>query len=222
MNQRYATPESQPEKTREWLKALAPYARNRSRFCPRAENTALLVVDAQDYFLAPSSLSYLPAANAVLPNIKALLKEFRKEKLPIFFTRHVDAEDDMDGPMEPWWGKMLLESDPLSEISGKLAPKKGEKIINKSQYSAFWETELDEILQDLNIEDIIIAGVMTHLCVDTTARDAFMLNYRVFIPVDATATKTEELHLGSLMALSNGFAVPVSTKEIIDSFKGEK
>jgi nicotinamidase-related amidase len=62
-------------------------------------------------------------------------------------------------------------------------------IIDKNRYSAFWRTGLDEFLRSKNVEDVVIAGVLTNCCCETTARDAFMRDYRVFFVSDATATE---------------------------------
>ena len=63
---------------------------------------------------------------------------------------------------------------------------------------------------------------MTHLCCETTARDAFMRDYEVYFAVDATGTDDEELHCATLQTLSSGFAVPVSTAEVIEKVGARK
>ncbi|MHA1464558.1 MAG: isochorismatase family protein, partial [Candidatus Heimdallarchaeaceae archaeon] len=103
----------------------------------------------------------------------------------------------------------------LSKITN-LLNKQSIEVIEKNQYSAFYETELENILKDNEIEQVIITGVMTHLCCETTARDAFMRGFEVFFVVDATATYSEELHLGTLRAISHGYGTCISSEEIIN------
>ena len=96
----------------------------------------------------------------------------------------------------------------------------GKTIVDKNQYSAFFKTHLDDILKKENIKDMIITGVMTNCCCETTARDAFMHGYRVFFMNDATATSSEELHLATLKNLSFGFAYVQNTQELIKDIMG--
>ncbi|MCL0073039.1 isochorismatase family protein, partial [Dehalococcoidia bacterium] len=89
-------------------------------------------------------------------------------------------------------------------------------VIEKSQYDAFYETPLDEMLREKGVTQIVICGVMSHLCCETTARSAFVRGFEVFFTVDGTATYTEAFHRATLLNLAHGFAVPVLTHEILD------
>ena len=93
--------------------------------------------------------------------------------------------------------------------------REGYIYIEKKQYDAFLQTLLEETLRQRKIEQIVITGVMTHLCCETTARSAFMRGFEVFFTVDGTATYNEELHRASLLTLSHGFAVPVTVDELL-------
>jgi isochorismate hydrolase len=95
-------------------------------------------------------------------------------------------------------------------------------VIRKTQYSAFFETDLDQILKKLKVSNILITGVLTHLCCETTAREAFMRNYDVFFVTDATASDKQQLHAASLRTLSDGFATLVTTNEVISWIKQMK
>ena len=80
-----------------------------------------------------------------------------------------------------------------------------DKILPKKRYSAFFETDLEAFLRAKEIRDLIISGVMTNLCCETTAWDAFMRDYRVFFLIDGTATGIDEHHLATLKNLGFGF-----------------
>src|SRR4030066_304174 len=90
-----------------------------------------------------------------------------------------------------------------------------DEVLPKKRYSAFYETDLDSILRSRGIQDLIISGVMTNLCCETTARDAFMKDYRVFFLIDGTATRKSELHLATLKNLGFGFAYLITCDELI-------
>jgi isochorismate hydrolase len=89
----------------------------------------------------------------------------------------------------------------------------------KKRYSAFFGTDLDKVLRSRGIRDLIISGVMTNLCCETTARDAFMKDYRVFFLIDGTATRRSELHLATLKNLGFGFAYLLTCDELIQKLK---
>ena len=87
----------------------------------------------------------------------------------------------------------------------KIVNKLKIKPLIKEKYSAFIGTSLEDDFKGMGIEQILISGVMTHLCCETTARDAFMRNFDVFFLGDGTATYNEDLHIGTLKAISHGF-----------------
>jgi len=117
-----------------------------------------------------------------------------------------------------WWGELIIEGSFDDRIMGELAPLEGEKIIRKRRYSVFYKTDLEEHLRKEGVEDLVICGVMTNLCCETTARDAFMRDFRVFFIEDATATVNPELHLATLMNLAYGFAVIMKADELLKHF----
>ncbi|MGM0401833.1 MAG: isochorismatase family protein, partial [Chloroflexota bacterium] len=94
-----------------------------------------------------------------------------------------------------------------------------EKVVDKHRYSAFYGTDLQTVLRCLEVEDVVIAGVMTNLCCESTARDAYYRDYRVFFPADATGTVTERMHLASLLNLAFGFAYVTLTSKILEGME---
>ena len=218
----YITSESLSAKTQEWLEKIAHYTKNRDRFKYNPSSSALLVIDMQEFFLNEKSHAFIFASKAIVPNVKNLIEAFRKRNLSVIFTRHSYKENEEPGIMGKWWGDVIRDHDPLSKITPPLAPREDEVILRKTRYSAFYNTELEDILKRQSIESLVITGVMTHLCCETTAREAFMRDYEVFFVVDGTATQNEELHLSSLKTLSNGFAIPVTTNEILKEIEGCK
>jgi len=209
----YVTAESLAEKTRTWLQALKPYNQHRMRLA--VKRAALLVIDMQEFFLNPQSPTFTCGGLAVLPNIKLLLGAFRAAERPVVFTRHVHRADGSDaGIMGWWWEGMCIEGSPESEVHPELAPLPGEPMILKRRYSAFYNTDLETVLRGLGVEDLVITGIMTNLCCETTARDAYMRDYRVFVPADATGSVCEEMHLASLLNLAFGFAYVTTADEI--------
>jgi len=133
------------------LEQLGGYARDfRATFEP--EKAALLVIDMQKYFLESSSHAGLPSAPAIVPGINRLIGEFSKRNRPIIFTRHLNTKQNVKC-LGTWWADYIKENDPSSEIIDDFETSTG-IILKKSQYDAFYETEID--VQDLKSGSYII------------------------------------------------------------------
>jgi isochorismate hydrolase len=205
------------ERAGQVMRQLKPYLSSHrvaaERFDPA--HSALLVIDMQRYFLDRSSHAYLPDSAEIVDNVADLIEAYRKRSLPVFFTKHCHPRDEKPGAMARWWKDLIREGDEMAELDDRFKPRADEPVLSKSRYSAFVHTDLEKKLRTLNVTDIVITGVMTHLCCETTARDAFMRDFDVFVAVDGTASESEDLHVSSLKTLADGFAIPVRTKEVI-------
>lgn len=216
MKECYFTLENIHEKSWEMLQRLMKYReKHKIDFVP--EHSALLVLDMQKYFLDRKSHAYIPSAPAIIPGLKSLMKIFLKKKLPVILTRHLNTSEDAN-LMAEWWKELITEKNPLSEIIQEL-DHPGTIIIDKSQYDAFYETALKDILEERGITQIVVTGVMTHLCCETTIRSAFVRGFAVFLPVNGTATYNEEFHQATILNLSHGFAIPVLCEEIQEALE---
>jgi isochorismate hydrolase len=208
----YFTPETIREKSRAMLDDLASFRTRHADIVFRPERAALLVLDMQDYFLCPGSHAFIPSAPAIIPNLQLLITNYYAANRPIIFTRHINTDEDA-GMMSRWWRDVIRTDSPDSAIVASLDTSRG-IVIQKTQYDAFYNTSLEETLRGRGVEQVIVTGVMTHLCCETTARAAFMRGFEVFFCVDGTATYTEEAHCSTLLNLSHGFAVPVECQEV--------
>lgn len=174
---------------------------------PVPEKAALLVIDMQLYFK--------DVAQPIVNDVISLIECFRANNSKIFFTRHGHRDPKTDGGMlARWWGDLILYGSAEWELIHEVHFHAGDTIIDKNRYSAFFSTSLDKHLRDSGVEDLVITGVLTNCCCETTARDAFVRDYRVFFVADATATANEELHIASLKNLAYGFAHIVNTKDL--------
>lgn len=196
--------EGSDEKAKSWMRSIDRKRKWRGGW----GDAALLILDMQDFFLAPKSHAYMPSGRTALSKILELVK---KTNFTVFLTRHVNTMDE-ENLMNAWWRDVI--NGPMSHISSQLNEVKGE-IINKSHYSAFHDTELEDLLKKKGIDTVIISGVMTDLCCETTARDAFMRGFKVVFLADCTATETEERHLCTLKSISRAFGEVVTSKELM-------
>ena len=177
------------------------------------KRAALLVLDMQSYFLNTSSHAFIPSAEAIVPGVLELTREYAAQNLPIYYTQHINTLENA-GTMAVWWQDLITPEHEFKEVIPDFDLENG-ILIKKSQYDAFYLTNLEALLRSNKVSQLVICGVMTHLCVETTVRSAFVRGFEVFLPVDGTATYTEEFHLGTLRNLSHGFAAPVLSKEIV-------
>ena len=201
----YVTQETISPKAKRWLEHIAPF--NTHKMQLNRDKAALLVIDMQTFFLDPASPTFSCGGLAILPNLVKVIQAFRQVGRPVIYTRHVHHPDGLDaGIMGWWWEGMCLEGSPESEIHPDISPERHDKVIFKHRYSAFYNTDLETVLRCLKVEDIVIAGIMTNMCCESTARDAYYRDYRVFFLADGTGSITEEMHLASLLNLAFGFA----------------
>lgn len=187
----------------DYLKMIEKY--NIRRAWPDPGKAALLVIDMQRYFVQ--------IAEPILENVRSIHNACRLRGIRVVFTRHGHRDIARDGGMlAEWWGDYIQYGAPEWELLEDLSPLDGETVIDKDRYSAFAGTGLDERLRAQGIEQLVITGVMTNCCCETTARDGFDRDYRIFFMADATATMDEELHVASLKTLAYGFAHILNTK----------
>lgn len=183
-------------------------------------NSALLVIDMQKYFLEPNAPAYLEDGPGIVPSIKKLINAFREKGLPVIFTRHAHKKGEPTGEMGKWWrNKLPWDGDENSELIGVLEPRENEPIITKNRYSAFEKTHLNDLLKRRNVDTVVVCGVMTHLCVETTIRHAFMLDYQPVLIEDACATEDKKHHKATIYNLRHGFAYIAATEDIVRYFR---
>jgi len=215
----YVTADTLAQKVKAWIKAIEPF--NFHRLKLKTEKAALLVIDMQNDFLLDDAPLFTEGGKAVVPNLKRLVNACREVKIPVIYTGHAHEDPARDGGMTAVWWPELKNKEALvlgslgAAVHSELAPRPGEKIIYKHRYSAFYNTDLEIVLRGLKIEDLVITGLMTNICCESTARDAFFRDFRVFFLADGTGSVSEELHVGSLRALAYAFAYVTTVEEIV-------
>jgi nicotinamidase-related amidase len=195
-----------------WMQAIEPL--QTVRFDLNWDHTALLVVDMQRVFLDGSSK--VADAEAVMRRVADLAHHFRDRGRPVVFTRHLHEDDGSDGGnLLWWWGSIIRESSEGGQHHPAVRPEEAEIVIRKNTYNAFYGTDLDERLEEMGVRDIVVCGVMTNLCCETSAREAFCRGYRVKFVADATGTATDSMQIATLINLAYGFAEVVLTEELL-------
>jgi isochorismate hydrolase len=195
----------------DYLDAIKDY--NRRPASPRPGKCALLIIDMQRYFES--------IASPIIGNVLSIIDVCRASGIRVIFTRHGHKDLSEDGGMlAQWWGDSIMCGSKEWEFIKSLSPLETDAVLDKNRYSVFHGTDLDERLRKSGIEELIIIGVMTNCCCETTARDGFVRDYRIFFISDATATTSEELHLASLKNLAFGFAHIMSSEQLYKTITG--
>jgi nicotinamidase-related amidase len=153
-------------------------------------DSALIMIDCQNTY--QRGVMQLDGAEDAFAEAARLLARARASGVPVFHVMH-DA-----GPGSPY--DITAE---IGQISSEVAPADGEPVVVKHYPSSFFQTGLDDLLGKTDRRDLVLAGFMTHMCVSSTARDAFNLGYRPTIVASATATRE--------LPVPGGMPVPAAT-----------
>lgn len=213
MKEKYFTEENMHLESHEMIEEVKHYSGMRL-FKPDLNNAALLVIDMQRYFLDPDEHAYVPSSTTVLPNMLKIIRACAKYGMPVYLTRHINTAENAR-MMGIRWHEIIKEDDPRSEIHPDILKAGGKELI-KSQFDAFHGTGLEEELKAAGVRQIIMGGVMTNVCCETTARSAFIRGFDVVMPVDATAAYNYEFHLATFLNLAYLFSRPIVTNTLLE------
>ena len=178
------------------------------------KNSALIMVDCQNTYRR--GVMQLTNVEPAIIEAQKLLQMARDLKVPVIHIQH-DA-----GAGTPY--DVTAE---IGAISAEVAPKSGEVVVVKNYPNSFWHTNLEAQLKALGIENLVLAGFMTHVCINSTARGAFNLGFKPTVVASACATRSlvgangktidaQVMHDSALAAVRDLFAVVV---EDVDSLK---
>lgn len=168
--------------------------------------TALLVIDMIREFVTGRLGG--AHARAVVPCIGRLVDAARRGGSPVVYVTDahlegVDHEFDV-------WGSHAVAGSPEAEMVPELEPEKGEYRLYKRRYSAFYATGLDALLRELDVDTVVLTGVLTNICIQHTAADAFFRKYKVVVPTDCVNALTPEEQESSLAFMERMYGVELT------------
>ena len=193
--------------------------------------TALLVIDMQNYFVKPGHQGEIPAAREIVPNINRLAAGLRRHGGHVVWVRNGtrDTRESWSTLHEYLMTAERVERR-LSEMDigadgyaywhlDDIRPEDAR--ITKTRYSAFIQgaSTLEQHLRDRDIDTLLVTGTATNVCCESTARDAMMLNFKVVMVSDALATHSDEEHNASLSAFYGQFGDVQTTDEALQSLE---
>lgn len=181
--------------------------------------TALLAVDMQRAWTDPEGPWYFPQARTVIDPINRLAAAVRSRGL-VVWVEHVTGPPGTPDYWATYLDNFVSDSQrqgalaaiqagsPFRDLEPALDVQEADLRIEKRRYSAFIRTSsnLEWVLRERGIDTVIVTGVQTNMCVESTARDAMMLDFKVFMPHDAAAARTDDDHLAGLRTIGQVFA----------------
>ncbi len=189
---------------------------------------AVIVVDMQNDFCDKDGAYHrndpktynISRAHAMIPTLKRFLDEARKKQMPIVYVKTFIDDQGRDagiyamarpfilkeGLRKNTWGGKIVE---------ELPPSQNDFIVEKSRYSAFYNTNMEVVLRGLKVETLFFTGVATNVCVESSIRDAFFRDYQCVLVEDCCRAWTEEAHHATLMNVIHGFGMIMTTDEVL-------
>ncbi len=174
----------------------------------QGQKTALLIIDVQDFYF-PGGRLQLDNPEGAGMNAGLLLDQFRKCDLPVYHIRH--------------------NFEPGGDIHNYVKPIQGERVISKDQVNAFLDTDLLEFLQSDSIEQLVICGMQTHMCVEAAVRAAHDFCFSCLLVSDACATRAlqyrehiipaKNVHFSTIQTLQDSYARIITTEALLRDFE---
>jgi ureidoacrylate peracid hydrolase len=211
------------------------------------DRTALIVVDMQNGFASPGGMLDLAGidvgqAREVIANARMVCEAVRRAELPVFYLT-IGYPPDLStagGPDSPnpqkelalclmrerpeLRGKLLTFGTWDFQIVDELAPLQGDTVIVKSRYSGFHGTDLDSVLRSRGIRNLLMLGIASNVCVESTIRDAYFLEYWPVMVADATMPAgSAEIQRATVYNVKTFFGWTTSSKEVatvLDTARG--
>jgi ureidoacrylate peracid hydrolase len=183
-------------------------------------NTALVVIDMQNAWLAPGGPFETPPARSLIPRLNQLATTLRRKQGSVIWIQHTAGKEGEEGYWPLYFDNFIAQErraaaiqaltpgSPMHALHPDLSVEMGDLILPKYRFSAFLRTphSLEEMLTARGIDTLIVTGTATNVCVESTARDAMMLDFRVFMPHDGTAALDHDAHLAGVRNVMQSFA----------------
>lgn len=189
------------------------------------DRAALLVIDMQKDFVDEGAIMEVAMARHRIPTMRRVIEKCRDAGVPVIYTRHVLSDRFDVSPLETAYQPKLRatgmreDSDGI-EIVPELAPLPHETVVSKHRYDAFHNTPLETILRNIRgagqVDTVIIIGTVTNICCESTARSAFMRDFKVVFISDANGGLDEASHNATLTIIGRVFGRVMNAGEFMD------
>ena len=184
--------------------------------------TAVLVIDMINEFCKPGGKMVLPGYETLMPAQTALIARARPLGVPVVFV--IDSHRKNMRRDREWVKRTphAIENTWATQVIDDLAIDPDDIRVIKHRYSAFFQTDLDLVLKDMLIDQLVIFGVVTNICVRSTVHDAFFLGYEVVVPADACAATGPREQDSSLYDIATHFGAVANSGAVIAAMDGSR
>lgn len=154
-----------------------------------SDNTALLVIDMQNDFVKEGGSLPVESAKETIPRIRSLIDEAKRNNVKVCYTQDTQTEKDKEFKI---WPRHCVKGTKGWEIVDKLKPEKEDMVFQKNRYDGFYETSLEHYLSHVwHIDNLIITGTVSNICVAHTAASAGLRWYHIVVPANGISALTE-------------------------------
>jgi len=173
--------------------------------------TAVVVIDMVNDFV--TGVFKNERAEKIIPNVMHLLDFVRENNIPIVYVNdahlpNVDTEFDV-------WPQHAVAGTWGAQVVDEIKPQKGDFVLQKRRYSAFQGTGLDQLLRELKVDTLILTGVVTDICIQHTAADAFFRGYKIIVPEDCVEAINEQSQKAALNYLKRVYGTEITKADEI-------
>jgi len=169
---------------------------------------ALLIIDMLNDFVLEGAPLQVPDARKVIPAIKKEIEAARRGGIQVIYLCDAHEREDREFSKFGWPSHAIAGTEGASVVD-ELKPGKYDILLQKTSYSGFYKTKLDETLRDLGIGSLTLTGCVTHICILFTASDAVLRDYEVSVVKDGVAGIEKEDHDAALRIMKNVLGVRI-------------
>ncbi|HEY3607354.1 MAG TPA: isochorismatase family cysteine hydrolase [Pseudonocardiaceae bacterium] len=193
-----------------------------------SRRSALLVIDMQNDFVLPGHPMHVPMALDRLPTMRRVVAACRAVGMPVIYTEHILLDTFDISPLETAYNPVLRTAGLRAGSDGarivdELAPESGDVVVRKHRYDAFHNTCLETVLATVSgprvIDTVVIVGTLTEICCDSTARGAYMRDFRVVFVGDATGGLSDASQRATESVIGRFFGRVLASDELIAEFR---
>ncbi|MFD5472991.1 isochorismatase family protein [Streptomyces sp. NPDC127105] len=195
------------------------------------QKTALLVIDMQNDFVLEGYPMEVPMARRRIPRMQEVITECRAAGIPVVYTQHILLDTFNVSPLESTYNTALLSAGMRkgtfgAQVVDDLKPEADDVVVVKHRYDAFHNTHLENVLTSISglreVDTVIIIGTLTEVCCDSTARGAYMRDFKVAFVGDATSARSEEAQAATENTIGTFFGRLLTTAELVAEIRADR
>ncbi|MEV5010350.1 isochorismatase family cysteine hydrolase [Streptomyces sp. NPDC056159] len=195
------------------------------------QKTALLVIDMQNDFVLEGYPMEVSMARHRIPRMQEVVAECRAAGIPVVYTQHILLDTFDVSPLESTYNPALLSAGMRegtfgAQVVDDLKPETHDVVVVKHRYDAFHNTRLENVLTSISglreVDTVIIIGTLTEVCCDSTARGAYMRDFKVAFVGDATGALSEEAQAATENTIGTFFGRVLTTGELVAEIRANR